>query len=101
MTLTDGFDKKIIAKVVIQSVITASVVTLIFLFFGPALLAFMGITIEDFMIAGGILLGVLSLTDILTGEKKRRQTASDSESLGVVPLGVPLLSGPALITTTI
>ena len=51
------------------------------------------------MVAGGSLLFAISLSDLLTGEKKRRQ--ADREIMGAVPIGIPLLAGPALLTTCI
>ncbi|MBN1931557.1 MAG: MarC family protein [Desulfobacterales bacterium] len=99
VSLTDGMDKARMRTVIYQSVVTATAVALSFLAFGPVLLRFLGITVSDFMIAGGVLLLAISLSDLLTGEKKQRQT--DSESLGAVPLGVPLITGPAVLTTCI
>jgi multiple antibiotic resistance protein len=55
--------------------------------------------VDDFMIAGGLLLLAISLSDLLTGEKRQRQ--ADSESLGAVPIGVPLITGPAVLTTSV
>ena len=51
------------------------------------------------MIAGGTLLFVLSLSDLITAEKRRLQV--DQEEVGAVPLGVPLMVGPGVLTTTI
>jgi len=59
----------------------------------------LGITVADFMIAGGILLFVIALVDLLTFEKKRMRQASDS--VGPVPLGTPLMVGPAVLTTSL
>ena len=98
-SLTEGLDPRQTRSVILQSILTASLVALAFLAFGPVLLDFLGITVSDFMIAGGILLLAISLSNLLTGEKKQRQT--DSESLGAVPLGVPLITGPAVLTTCI
>jgi len=99
VSLTEGMEKAQLRSVIIQSVITASGVALIFLAFGPALLLSIGITLPDFMIAGGILLLAISLTDLLTGEKKQRKV--DHTSLGAVPIGIPLITGPAVLTTSI
>jgi len=85
--------------IVIQSVITAAAVALIFLFFGPPLLLLLGISVADFMIAGGILLFVIALSDLITGEK--RQRTFDPTALGAVPIGVPLITGPGVLTTSI
>ncbi len=99
VSLTHGMDKTQLRSVIIQSVLTASAVALVFLLFGPALLLSIGITMPDFMIAGGILLLAISLTDLLTGEKKQRKV--DPTSLGAVPIGIPLITGPAVLTTSI
>jgi len=99
VSLTQGVDKTRLRTVILQSVVTATIVALVFLTFGPVLLQFLGITIPDFMIAGGVLLLAISLSDLLAGEKTQRQT--DPEGLGAVPLGVPLITGPAVLTTCI
>ncbi len=97
LSLTDGMPADRLKKVVVQSVITAATVALVFLVFGPVLLRFMGITVADFMIAGGILLFAISLNDLLTGGKRRQLL--DAGSLGAVPIGVPLITGPGVLTT--
>lgn len=97
--LTEGMERARRKKVLVDSVATASSVAVVFLWFGPALLRFLGISVPDFMVAGGILLLAISLSDLLTGEKRLRQ--ADSESLGAVPIGVPLITGPAVLTTCI
>jgi len=86
-------------RVIIQSLFTASAVALIFLAVGPLVLSLLNITVSDFMVAGGILLLVISLSDLLTGEK--RQRIVDPETLGAVPLGVPIITGPAVLTTSV
>lgn len=97
LSLTEGLGQKQLKKVVVESVITATTVALVFIVFGPVLLRFMGITVADFMIAGGILLFAIALTDLITGAKKHRLISH--ESLGAVPIGVPLITGPGVLTT--
>jgi len=99
LSLTDGLESVRLRKVLIQSVLTASTVAVVFVLVGPVLLRFMGITVPDFMIAGGLLLLAISLSDLLAGEKKSRE--SDLSSLGAVPIGIPLITGPAVLTTCI
>ena len=99
ISLTDGLEAHARRTILVQSIITATVFSLAFIIFGPALLTFLGVTVADFMIAGGSLLFAISLNDLLTGEKKRRQ--ADTELMGAVPIGIPLLAGPALLTTCI
>jgi multiple antibiotic resistance protein len=97
LSLTEGIEPVRLKKVVAQSVATAATVALAFLVFGPVLLRFMGITVPDFMIAGGLLLLAIALNDLLAGGKRRRLL--DAGSLGAVPIGVPLITGPGVLTT--
>jgi multiple antibiotic resistance protein len=99
ISLTDGLLPAQRRKVLIQSLVTASLVALVFLVIGPSILGALNITVSDFMVAGGILLLVISLSDLLTGEK--RQRIVDPETLGAVPLGVPIITGPAVLTTSV
>ncbi|MCB0327028.1 MAG: MarC family protein [Bdellovibrionales bacterium] len=84
--------------VLLQAVLTAGVVGIGFVFLGNAILDFLGITISDFRIAGGLILLILSIHDLISPEKTRRKP---SDTVGVVPLGMPLIMGPAVLTTII
>lgn len=99
VSLTEEIPRRKVRRIILQSVVTAGGVALLFLWFGPAVLAYLGITVPDFMIAGGILLLVISLSDLLTGEKNLHKP--DPDSLGAVPMGVPMITGPAVLTTCI
>lgn len=99
MGLTQELPRARIRRIIFESVITAMIVALAFLFIGKGILTLLGITVADFMIAGGALLFVLSLSDLITAEKRRIQ--ADQEEVGAVPLGVPLMVGPGVLTTTI
>ncbi|MFA4943942.1 MAG: MarC family protein [Lentisphaeria bacterium] len=87
-------------QVIWQSVATAAAVSLAFLLLGKGVLKLLGITVADFMVAGGVLLFALALNDLLSVQGHRRRQP-DPEGLGVVPLGVPLISGPAVLTTSL
>jgi len=97
--LTDGLNSTHKKKIIFQSLITATIVAVAFFLGGPLLLKLVGVGVSDFMVAGGVLLLVLSLSDLLTGEK--RQRVIDAETIGAVPIGVPLITGPAVLTTSI
>jgi multiple antibiotic resistance protein len=98
MSFTENIEQGRVRKVVFQSVITAMAVALVFLVAGKAILDLLGITVADFMIAGGILLFIISISDLLSDGKKQR--IIDLDSLGAVPIGVPLITGPAVLTTS-
>jgi small neutral amino acid transporter SnatA (MarC family) len=71
--LTQDIDARRIQRIIYQSVITATVVALIFLWAGIAILNLLGITVADFLVAGGILLFVISVSDLLTTDKIQRR----------------------------
>ena len=99
LSFTQGLEKQAVRRIIYQSIMTAMVVAVAFLALGQGVLGLLGITVADFMVAGGALLFVLSLHDMLTFEKK--ELPVDPESLGAVPLAVPLIVGPAVLTTSI
>ncbi|HCT86406.1 MAG TPA: MarC family protein, partial [Candidatus Margulisbacteria bacterium] len=99
MALTEGLSQAQKHRIVLQSVVTATIVTILFILVGKFVLKLLNITSADFMIAGGSLLFLLSVNDLLILADKRQLV--DTESVGAVPLGVPLLAGPALLTTTL
>ncbi|MDW7999344.1 MAG: MarC family protein, partial [Thermodesulfovibrio sp.] len=98
ISLVEGVPYKERKDIARQSVITAFLVGILFLFLGKFIFSLLGIKLEDFMIAGGILLLILSISEILR-VKERELTTIDT--LGVVPIGTPLLTGPATLTTLI
>ncbi len=99
ISLTEELDERQRRQTVRQSVVTAAGVALGFLALGTGLLKLLGMTVADFMIAGGTLLFVISLTDLLRVEKVQRR--SDPHDIGAVPIGVPLITGPAVLTTSL
>ncbi len=94
---TEGLNKKQVDRIILQSVITGTAVAMVFLWVGTAILKVLGITVGDFLIAGGALLFAISLDELIHLQPRSEQI--DPDSLGAVPLGVPLIVGPAVITT--
>jgi len=82
-------------KVIRQSTLTAFLAGLGFLFVGRSIFRLLGITISDFKVAGGILLFILAIVDLIFSERTR---TFPKETLGVVPIGIPLMVGPAVLT---
>ena len=98
VSLTAGLSAKEKSKIVVQSVITALCLAVGFVFLGKAVFKILAISIGDFMIAGGILLFCIAIIDLLSPNKRRRIPSSE---LGFVPLGTPLIVGPAVLTTSL
>jgi multiple antibiotic resistance protein len=83
-------------KMIHFAVLTATVVGLVFLFFGQFILNVLDISVGSFAIAGGLILLILSIRYMSTGHMV---TAVKEEMVAVVPIGTPLTVGPATITT--
>ncbi len=98
MSLVDGIEKPQKTKIVNQSVITALSVSIGFLALGKFVFSVLGIEIYDFKMAGGLLLLVFAINDLLFSEKGKRTV---TPTMGVVPLGIPLVVGPAVLTSII
>ena len=78
-------------------VYTGSALLLVFALAGQQLLLLFGISLQSFMIAGGMLLLLLSVEILLRGERVQK---TPGEDVGIVPIAFPLLVGPGAITTT-
>jgi len=98
VSLTQDVKPKIKKKIVIQSMWTAMTLALVFIFLGKLIFRFLGITVADFMVAGGILLFCIAIRDIFDPGKDRHRHIDE---LGAVPLGTPLIVGPAVLTTSL
>jgi len=82
-------------RVIRQSILTGFLVSIGFLGVGKSVFSLLGITVSDFQIAGGILLFIISIVDLIFPEKTR---TFPKETMGVVPIGIPLIVGPAVLT---
>jgi multiple antibiotic resistance protein len=79
--------------------LTALGVGLGFVAIGKAIFSLLGIEVADFLIAGGIILLILAVRYLITGKIVETQDLSASDMVGVVPLGTPLVVGPAVLTS--
>ncbi len=85
-------------EIVDTSMLVALSVAVAFVFVGEAVFRYLGIAIFDFKIAGGLVLLLVSLVDLVgSPEPTNRATGST----GIVPLAVPLITGPAMIATLV
>jgi multiple antibiotic resistance protein len=98
LSFTEGMKNRERKQVLRASIFTGFVVSLGFLAVGKFIFTIIGITVSDFKVAGGAILLVIAIRDLLFPERKRSIV---DETVGVVPLGVPLIVGPAVLTTTI
>jgi multiple antibiotic resistance protein len=72
---------------------------------GPALFRFFGITIPAFRIAGGLLLFGVAIEMMHAKVSETKTTSEETadaagrEDVGLIPVGIPLLSGPGAIAS--
>ncbi len=97
-SLTQGLTLQEKRSIIFQSLVTASLVAVGFIFLGKGIFHFLSITMGDFMVAGGVILFCLAMVDLTTQGKTYRGVASE---LGAVPIGTPLIVGPAVLTISL
>jgi len=95
VSLTEGMEPAAKRRIIGQSLLTSVIVAAVFIFLGRAIFKFLGITMGDFMVAGGAILFCLSMLDLTGQGKRRREKFAD---VGAVPIGTPLIVGPAVLT---
>jgi len=91
-------------RLTLQAVVTAAILAVLILFAGRLLFTLLGITVNDLRVGGGLILLVLSISNLIFGDFRRRDPAGEDDedsSAGVVPLGIPLIMGPAAITSVL
>jgi multiple antibiotic resistance protein len=99
LSLTTGMTLKAKRQLIVEATLTAGAVALLFLALGKVIFKFLGITENDFRIGGGIVLLVLAVTDLLFSSDERKNP--NASSVGIVPIGIPLIMGPAALTSII
>lgn len=98
VSMTERFAPAEKRQVLSYSLLTAAIITLAFLIVGKAVFYALGITVGDFQIAGGLVLLSIAIYDIVMTTRGRFEMRLTS-GIGIVPLGTPLIAGPAALTT--
>jgi multiple antibiotic resistance protein len=96
LVLGQGLAPAIRHRIAWQATVTGGVVALGFVFLGQNVFTAVGVSVKDFQIAGGLILLILAARDLTQSEGAPVQLPED---IGIVPLGMPLIAGPALIAT--
>src|ERR1700679_3133467 len=84
-------------KIAKQATLTGGIVALLFLFLGRLIFLSIGIRASDFQIAGGLILFIIASRELTQSMSEEKRNLPDD--FGVVPLGMPLIAGPATIAT--
>lgn len=107
ISLTSNQTAMVRNKTNLTASLSVAIILLTSLFLGDVILQLFGISIDSFRIAGGILVVSIAMSMIsgkLGEDKQNKQEKTETsvrESLGVVPLALPLMAGPGAISSTI
>jgi len=116
LAVTEGLTTAERRRLTLLAVTTGAAISVLILFAGQLIFSLLGIKVNDLRVGGGLILLVLSISNVIFGDFKRRDprtlgddddvplaghTAEDPASVGVVPLGIPLIIGPAAITSVL
>jgi multiple antibiotic resistance protein len=95
--LTEGMSHKERKDIFVEALYVGFLLLLLFTLAGTGILTLFKISLDDFKVAGGILLLAISLSMLIRGNFV---DLTDKRDIGAVPLGIPLMTGPGAITTT-
>ena len=107
IALTQGMTARQRRTIAVRAFVVASILMMLFLLLGEAVLGFIGISMDAFRIAGGILLFLTALDMLFQRRQARREDsaaegqAEHHDDPSVFPLSLPLIVGPGAITTVI
>ncbi len=104
VALTQGKSNQLRRRIAFRATVTAVFILLLFAIFGEALLAFIGISMPAFRVAGGVLLFLTALDMLFERRTKRREDQSEEDETddpSVFPLAIPLIAGPGSIASVI
>jgi multiple antibiotic resistance protein len=94
--ISHGIEPERKRRIVNQATWTAAIVAIGFMFLGKLIFRALNITVADFQVAGGLILLALSAHDLIGRGPNLSET---NEDFGVVPLGLPIIVGPATLAT--
>jgi multiple antibiotic resistance protein len=104
-SLTAGASAQQRRSMAIRSVLVAAAVLLFFAFLGKGMLAALGISLDAFRIAGGILLFLIASEMVFEKRTERRNSraqevaSKEIEDVSVFPMAIPMLAGPGSIAS--
>jgi multiple antibiotic resistance protein len=109
LAVTEGMTMAQRRRLTFQALLTASMIAVLILAAGQLIFSLLGITVNDLRVGGGLILLMLSVSNLVFGDFRRRDPRNalsgeeemEGASAGVVPLGIPLIMGPAAITSVL
>ena len=104
--LTAGAPAAHVRAMAVRAVTVATVILLVFALFGEALLRALGIGLDAFRIAGGIMLFLIALDMVFERRTQRREDRAEKirqtpevEDVSIFPMAMPMIAGPGSIAS--
>jgi multiple antibiotic resistance protein len=96
-------------RTLLLALLVGNVTALAFIVAGGPMLRVMGSDVDDLRVAGGLVLLVFAIYDLLFSREQRKEaltqligdSGSDHAVVGLVPLGIPMMVGPATLATAL
>ena len=87
----------------IEGVLVACTVLIFFSIIGQFILSYLNVSLESFRIAGGIILFLIAIEMLFNKRQERKKQILDQskDKISIFPLAIPILAGPAAITSVI
>jgi multiple antibiotic resistance protein len=108
LSLTEGSDAAAMRRVAVVTTLYVAAICAVVALAGDAMLAFFGITVDDFRVAGGLVLLLIGLGMLQGRENTAHQgtpaeqaTVQEAERIAFYPLAFPMIVGPGTITTVL
>jgi len=103
--LTSGMSAAHRRTMAVRAVGVAAVILIGFALFGEALLGALGISLESFRIAGGIMLFLIALEMVFEKRTERREDRAEKvkgtpdTDISIFPMAMPMIAGPGSIAS--
>lgn len=105
-SLTTAANSEQKRSMAIRAVIVAAIILLAFALVGEAFLRTLGISLEAFRIAGGIMLFFIAMDMVFETRTRRREERAEKikekpefEDVAIFPMAMPMIAGPGSIAT--
>jgi len=101
LIVTQGLKVKNKLKTAFEATLIATLILIFFAILGNFILSYLQISLSAFTIAGGIILFLISLEMLFDkrSQRKEDEIKESSAATSIFPLAIPLLAGPAAITS--
>ena len=105
LSVTENLNEQEYHKVIRKGILTALIILATFTLMGEIIFKIYGITINAFMIAGGVLFFRTSFNMIEAQPSRSSSTPQETEEaefkddMGITPIGIPIIAGPGAITS--